>query len=319
MSRRSLPPLHALQGFEAAARHLSFTRASEELNLTQGAISHQVRELETFLGFPLFRRFARRIELTERGAGYFGVVKSVLGDLACASQDGAAAEMEGRLTVSVLPTIASFWLMPRLHLFTQSNPGIEVRISSQIDPVNLQKGDADVAVRVGKLPGRHYDALQPRISLVMSNDWEGLHADEIFPDILVPVCSPALVASGPGLRQPGDLLRYPLLHTSSRRYAWPDWLSAVGVKASAPASPSPAFGHFFMSLEAARASRGVSIIPEVLFASYDSRDEFVMPFPQRLPSAGEYYLLVPEARLDDPIVGAFRSWILSEAAGYLAS
>jgi LysR family glycine cleavage system transcriptional activator len=203
--------------------------------------------------------------------------------------------------------------MPRLHLFTESNPGVEVRISSQIDPISLQKGDADIAIRVGRLPGRSYNRNQPRISLVMSDDWDGIHADMLFDDVLAPVCSSQLIAATPGLREPRDLLRYPLLHTASRRHAWPDWLRAHGVKLGARPPQSPAFGHFFMSLEAARQGRGVAIIPEVLLASYESKDELARPLPQRISSAGEYYLLVQDSKLRDPVVEAFRSWILSEA------
>ena len=317
MAFQSLPPLHALRGFEAAARLLSFTQAADELHVTQGAISRQISDLETFLGFRLFERFVRRVELTEKGETYFRLVEGILGELERASlslaREGA---VEHHLHVSVLPTIASFWLMPRLHLFTEANPGVQVHFSSLIEPVNLQRGDIHVAIRVGRLPGRHYDRMQPRISLVMVEDWQGVRSDRLFDDVLVPVCAPSLLAGGPPIAGPADLLNYPLLHVSSRRHAWPDWMRAHGVRWPSQPQSNPAFGHFFMSIEAARNGRGIAIVPEVLLASYDFRHDLVRPLAQRMPSAGEYYLLIHEDRLDHPIVSVFREWMLSEAAAY---
>src|SRR5437879_2888704 len=127
MPRRNLPPLNALRGFDAAARHLSFTRAAEELHLTQGAVSRQVRELELFLGTTLFRRFTRRIELTTEGKAYFRTVNDMFAELERAGVRHCKGGSARHLTLSVLPTIASMWLMPRLHLFTQANRDVEVR------------------------------------------------------------------------------------------------------------------------------------------------------------------------------------------------
>jgi len=314
MAFRSLPPLHALRGFEASARLLSFTRAAEELHVTQGAVSRQISDLEAFLRVRLFDRFVRRIELTAEGASYFRTVGSILAELDEATVMLAKAEQaEHHLHVSMLPTIASFWLMPRLHLFTEANPGVQVHFSSLIEPVNLQKQDIDVAIRVGRLPGRHYDPLQPRISLMMAEEWDGIHADELFEDVLIPVCSQELLDRHGGISAPADLLRYPLLHVSSRRNAWPDWMRANGVKWREHVSSSPAFGHFFMSIEAARNSRGVAIVPEILLDHYEGREQLVRPLPQRISSAGAYYLLVRQDKLKDPFVKRFRDWIVSQA------
>lgn len=308
--------MHALRGFEAAARLLSFTRAADELHVTQGAVSRQIGDLEAFLGFRLFERFVRRVELTEKGEAYFRLVEPILVDLQRASVALAREVTERHLHVSVLPTIASFWLMPRLHLFTEANPGVQVHFSSLIEPVTLQRGDIDVAIRVGGLPGRRYDRRQPRISLVMAADWQGIHTDELFEDVLIPVCSPRLLSAGPPVHAPADLLAYPLLHVSSRRHAWPDWMRANEVRWPVEPVDNPAFGHFFMSIEAARKGRGVALVPEILLANYDGRDELVRPVSARIPSAGSYYLLVHQDKLADPIVSAFRNWILSQAASY---
>ena len=310
MSKLVLPPLNALRGFEAAARHLSFTRAAAELNVTQGAVSRQVREVETFLGTPLFRRLTRRIELTDEGQEYFATVRQLFTELERASSRRRKAAVR-QLTLSVLPTIASLWLMPRLHLFTQVNRDIEVRIISSIEPAELLAHEADVAIRVGRLPGRDYPRNGARIEIEMVRDWSGLHADLLFPDVLVPVCLPTLMESADA-SDPARVLLNPLIHTTTRRHAWPDWLRAHGHQRLDPHANALEFGHFFMSLEAARKGRGVAIIPDIILANYERRQELATPLPP-LASAGEYYLLIHESRLDEPHVQAFRRWVTQEA------
>ncbi|MGO4287154.1 LysR substrate-binding domain-containing protein [Bosea sp. TAB14] len=215
------------------------------------------------------------------------------------------------LTVSVLPTIASVWLMPRLHHFTSQHPEIELRVVSSIEPADLLAHDADVAIRVGRLPGRHYERNQPRIELSMLTRWDGVHADELFPDRLVPVCSPGLI--GETEITPVDLVRWPLIHTSTRRHAWPDWLKAHGVRAAVEIEQTLQFGHFFMSLDAARQGRGIALVPDIVLAHPDGMRGLVMPVAGDLESAGEYYLLIHETRLDERHVQQFRSWALAEA------
>lgn len=311
MSRRRLPPLNALRGFEAAARHLSFTKAAAELLVTQGAVSRQIRDLEVHLGQALFRRLTRRVELTPDGERFHRVVEDVFDELERAAGRFRPAGSQAVLTISVLPTIASLWLMPRLHLFTQARREVDVRIVSSIGPADLGAQEADIAIRVGRLPGRRYDRSQPRIELDMVTSWDGVHAEELFPDVLVPVCAPSLAPAGDAT--PADLARMTLIHTSSRRHAWPDWLRAQGVRMGTFDRPPLEFGHFFMSLEAARKGQGVAIIPDVILAHYEGANELVTPLRTNLPSAGEYYLLIHESRLDDPKVQVFRSWLLGEA------
>lgn len=312
MPKRPLPPLNTLRGFDAAARHLSFTLAADELHLTQGAISRQVRDLELALDCQLFRRMTRRIELTPEGEDFARTVRDCLGELERSAQRIGRSRTMRTLTISILPTIASLWLMPRLHLFTQANPGVEVRIISSIEPSNLLAHEADIAIRVGRIPGRRYERGQPRIDLDMVTSWDGVQADELFPDILRPACAPEL--AGEAVLEDGrPLVRLPLIHTSSRRHAWPDWLKATGGQAIAGTGGELEFGHFFMSLDAARQGRGIAIVPDILLAQYDRRAELAMPLPSELRSAGEYYLLIHESRLDDPRTQAFRDWILAEA------
>lgn len=311
MRKRRLPPLNALRGFDAAARHLSFTKAAEELNLTQGAVSRQVKELELHLGQELFHRFTRRIELTSEGEQFFQSVESMLDELERAAGRFTRRRDRATLTVSVLPTIASVWLMPRLHLFTSQHPDIELRVVSSIEPADLLAHEADVAIRVGRLPGRHYERNQPRIELSMLTRWDGVHANELFPDRLVAVCAPGLI--GDTDVTPDDLMRWPLIHTSTRRHAWPDWLKAHGVRAAVDVEPTLQFGHFFMSLDAARQGRGIALVPDIVLAHEAGMRGLVMPVPGSLESAGEYYLLIHETRLDDRHVQQFRSWALAEA------
>lgn len=311
MRKRRLPPLNALRGFDAAARHLSFTKAADELNLTQGAVSRQVKELELHLGQDLFRRLTRRIELTAEGEQFFQSVETMLDELERAAGRFTHRRDRATLTVSALPTIASIWLMPRLHLFNRQHPEIELRVVSSIEPADLLAHEADVAIRVGRLPGRHYERNQPRIELSMLTRWDGVHADELFPDRLVPVCAPGLIA---GVNvAPTDLLRWPLIHTSTRRHAWPDWLKAHGVRATIEVEPTLQFGHFFMSLDAARQGRGIALVPSIMLAHEEGMRGLAVPLTSDLDSAGEYYLLIHESRFDDPRVQHFRSWALKEA------
>lgn len=312
MKKRSLPPLHTLRGFEASARLGSFTKAAQELFITQGAVSRQVQELEEHLGQPLFRRLTRQIDLTPEGLQYYRVVQRALDDLATASSSLAEKGSRKTLTISALPTIATLWLMPKLHHLASTYPGMEVRVMSSIDPADLLAHDADIALRVGRLPGRSYERNQPRIEIEMLKSWEGVRADELFPDRLVPVCSPRLI---PHLLAGADeLIRYPLIHTSSRRYAWRDWLGAHGLSPEKTPHQPLQFGHFFMSLEAALQGLGVALIPEVLLAYYEHAAKLHVPIASDLRSAGEYFLLIHESRLQDQQVCDFRAWILAEAA-----
>jgi LysR family transcriptional regulator, glycine cleavage system transcriptional activator len=311
MRKRRLPPLNTLRGFEASARHLSFTKAADELFLTQGAVSRQVKELEINLNQKLFRRYTRRIELTQEGERLYEVVESVLDELERATARFDRKNMRKTLTVSALPTIANVWLMPRLHLLAGLHPDIEVQILSSIEPADLLAHEADIAIRVGRMPGRRYDRLQPRIDLSMVTRWDNVHADELFPDRLVPVCSPDLIASP--LASIADLVDKPLIHTTTRRNAWPDWLKAHDVKSSAQLDPKLQFGHFFMAVEAARQGKGVALVPDVLFAEPNAMRGLFMPVPADILSAGEYYLLIHESRLSDPHIQKFRTWVLSQA------
>lgn len=306
-----LPSTQCLRGLEAAARLQSFTAAARELNLTQGAISRQIRELEELLGVELFRRSTRQIEMTPAGADYVSAIRPLLQKLAAATSDVKRRRSDQTLTISVLPTLASMWLMPRLNGFLQSHPGFDLRVMSSIEPAqNLEKAGA-VALRVGTLPGQKHKARHPRISLQMVANWDGIDVDPLFPDTLVPVCARALI-KGAVPTSASEIARYPLIHTSTRIDAWGDWLSAQGVQMGRRSELI--FGHFFMALEAARRTLGIALVPSILLQDLQRDGDLLILPSAQIPSAGFYYLLTHEDNRGDPAIGCFRTWIHREAS-----
>lgn len=307
---RSLPSLTALKVFEVAGRLQSFSKAAAELNITQGAVSRQIRALEEELQVRLFLRLTRQVQLTQAGEKYLNDVQSAFQTIEVATGRARSKMTRELLTISVLPSVGSFWLMPRLAHFSQKHPEIETRIVTSIDPVNLHSREADVAIRVGSLPGRRYDPSAPQINLTMVMDWRGIMAEELAPDILVPVFSKSLTDDPRSQTDPKALQRLPLIHTTSRANAWPDWIRAWKL----PPLTGPRkleYGHFFMSLEAARESEGVAIVPDLL-VSGDGARGLVKAESCRVRSAGEYYLLSLNERSSEPAIESFRAWVLRE-------
>ncbi|HEY9281422.1 MAG TPA: LysR substrate-binding domain-containing protein [Eoetvoesiella sp.] len=312
--KRKLPPLPAVRSFEAAARHRSFTLAAEELHVTQGAVSLQVRKLEEYLGKKLFVRMIRQVDLTDEGIEYYAACRNMLEDLEKATERIVNRDQHATLTVSTIPTISMLWLMPRLASFASLHRDIEVRVVSDIRAVDMVRDGIDVAIRVGKLPGQQYSSSQPGVDLVMLKRWDGIQADFLFDDVLVPVMSKKLQDHKRQITSVQDLLDYTLIHTASRPNAWRDWLRAYGVSLSSKPVEMEC-GHFYISLLAAQEGKGIAIIPKVLLDGYPGRNELIAPLEQLDPikSAGEYYLLTHEAELQRPAVGLFRKWILSVA------
>ncbi|MBU9651098.1 LysR family transcriptional regulator [Burkholderia multivorans] len=307
------PPLLTLRAFEAAARNLSFTLAAAELHVTQSAISRQIRMLEDFLGQKLFERFTRRIELTDGGSEYFRAIHSALAGIEEATQRAMCARPHSSITVNVMTTLATAWLMPRLASFSETYPGIEVRLICSIAPVAFHSDDVDVAIRVGRLPGAPRKRELPRIELEMVSSWKGIIAEYLFPDVLVPVVSRKLIEQGPPIDGPADLLKYPLIHMATRPHAWHDWLAAHGLRIPAHAD-SVHYGHFFMGLRAAQNSKGVAIVPSVILRNFLAGPDLVCPLPGDVESAGSYYLLTREDSRRDKAIQTFCNWLLSEAA-----
>jgi LysR family glycine cleavage system transcriptional activator len=304
---RSYPSLIALRVFEVAGRLQSFSNAAIELNVTQGAVSRQIRALEDDLDVKLFTRLTRRVQLTDSGRKYLSEVQAALGQIEQATHRIRARDTRTILTISVLPSVGSFWLMPRLAGFSQRYPDVETRIISSIGPADLHSRDADVAIRVGALPGRRYDPLMPRVDLAMATDWRGVLAEELTPDVLVPVYSPTLVTEGARPLGPKDVCRLPLIHTTSRQHAWPDWIRAQGLPELTRARELE-YGHFFMSLEAARKGQGVALVPDILLSDSTLHGLVVVP-TSRVRSAGDYYLLSLNDRSEDRAIVLFRKWM----------
>ena len=307
---RSLPSLTALRVFDVAGRLQSFSNAAAELNITQGAVSRQIRALEDELQVRLFTRLTRRVQLTEVGQKYLVEVRSGLNLIEQATDRIRNCQNRAMLTISVLPSVGSFWLMPRLARFSQRHPDIETRIITSIDPVNLHSRDADVAIRVGALPGRHYAPQVPGVDLSMVVDWRGVLADELTPDTLVPVCLPSFISDDSAWSSPEKIRELPLIHTASRPNAWPDWMRAHKLPPLG-SSRRIEYGHFFMSLEAARAGEGVAIVPDLLLSG-SAISDLKAAWSCKVRSAGEYYLLSLNERSQEPAIQAFREWVQDE-------
>ena len=289
MARRRLPPLKALPAFEEAARHSSFSAAARELNLTHGAISRQMKSLETHLGVRLFRRLNRRVELTDAGAAFLPAARTALDVVEASAARLSAATRQGPLVVSCLPTFMMRWLIPRLYDFNARHPAIDVRLSASSASVDFARDGVDVAIRIGAGP------------------WpDGIEAHAFMNEEIGPVCSPALAARRK-LRRPSDLGQLALLHTETRADAWSEWLTrskTVGVDGS----KGQRFEHFYFLLEAAVAGLGVAVAPRPLVMEDLKLGRLVAPFGF-VRSGRQYCLLYPAELAGLAKVRTFRSWI----------
>lgn len=292
---RNVPPLRALRAFEAAARLLSFTEAAEELHVTQAAVSLQIKHLEELLGIQLFRRLNRRLVLTEEGQIYLPEIREGLEHLAAATARMARRHRQGHLTVSVLPSFASRWLIPRLWRFHQAHPDIQVRISAFEWMVDFDKEDVDLAVRYG------------------SGSWPGLAAELLFHEKVFPVCSPELIRGDTPLDEPADLARFTLLHDDYSREDWRAWLNAAGVRDADP-EKGMSFSHSSLMLQAAERGLGVALGRSPLVRDELERGTLVAPFDLSLPGEFAYYVVYPPHTAEYPRIRAFRDWLLEEAA-----
>jgi LysR family glycine cleavage system transcriptional activator len=292
MARR-LPPLNALRAFEAAARHLSFTRAAEELHVTQAAISHQVKALEEHLGRKLFRRLNRALRLTDDGQAYLPSVSRAFTLLNEATNDLLTKQTPGPLTVSALPSFAARWLVPRLGRFRQIRPDIDLRIDPSADLTDFAAGDVDVSIRYGR------------------GKYPGLRADWLMTEDIFPVCSPALREGAQPLREPGDLVHHVLLHDDGHG-DWRTWLLAAGVDGVDPGR-GPIFTDSSMLIQAAMAGQGVALARGVLAADELAAGRLVRPFTLSLPTDYAYYFVCPGDTAEQPKIAAFREWLLAES------
>jgi LysR family glycine cleavage system transcriptional activator len=293
---RRLPPLNALRAFEAAARHLSFTRAAAELNVTQAAISHQIKALEDHLGVPLFRRLNRALLLTDAGQMLFPAARDALDGLAAVSARLRESEAGGTLTVSTLPSFAVTWLVPRMSHFQDRHPDIDLRISAKEHLVDFARDGIDVAIRFGR------------------GHWPGVRADWMADEALAPVCSPTLAQR---LRHPSDLRAATLLHEDMLPLdafpTWRTWLDAAGVRDLDP-ERGPRFSHTHLMLQAAINGRGVALGQVRLIGDDLASGRLVEPFAFRLSTGFAYWVCFPPSSAERPKVSAFRKWVMEEIA-----
>jgi len=302
--RRTLPSLNALRAFEAAGRHLSFTRAARELHVTPAAIGQQVRQLEEYLGDRLFVRQNRSLELSEGGQALLPGLTDAFERLGDAVEWYRRRNADRPLTVSIEPSFAARWLLKRLHRFRADHPGIEIRLDATRRIVDFRRERVDVAVRYG------------------TGDYPGLRVDRLLREEVFPVCSPALLDGPKALREPSDLRFHTLLDCdwTPQNPTWPDWemwLREAGVADVVPSSRGLRFSadSYLLMLDAAVAGDGVALASGVLVADDLAAGRLVRPFDLELGFPGDfgYFVVSPEATAEQPKIAALRDWLLAEA------
>lgn len=299
-TRRRLPPLNALRAFEVVARHLSMTRAAEELSVTPAAVSRQIKTLEDYLGVSLFRRANKALFLTDAAQACLPALSHGFDLLADAIRDIGVFETRRPLTVSVTPSFGAQWLVPRLDRFRALHPTFDVRIDASTRLVDFRHDDVDVAIRYG--PGGR----------------PGMHAVRLMSEEIFPMCSPALAREVGSLDSLEALRKLTLLHVDNAQLdeAWPDWetwLITAGVT-GVDARRGPRFTQPSMALQAARDGLGIALCGSVLAADDLRAGRLMQPFDLSFPVNFAYHVVCPEATADRPRIVAFRDWILREAS-----
>src|ERR1700759_398386 len=292
MARR-LPSLNGLKAFEAAARSESFTRAAEELNVTQGAVSHQVKALEETLGLKLFHRERQRLFLTEAGRDYLAVIRDAFDRIDVGTERLLQRQERGVLTVSTSPDFAAKWLVNRLSRFTEKHPDVDLRVSATTHYVDFARDDVDVAIRHG------------------DGNWPGFDVQRLYSERLFPVCSPKLVAGRNRIRKAADLLKFPLLRLEDTKN-WTRLFEAAGVKVTV--GPGPVLNRASMLIDAAIDGQGIALARTALAAWDLINGRLVRPIDVSLRMANTYWIVCPKAAAKVPKVATFRNSVLAEAA-----
>ncbi|HYN13601.1 MAG TPA: transcriptional regulator GcvA [Burkholderiales bacterium] len=308
-----LPPLNALRVFEAAARHLSFKEAAQELNITQAAVSHQIKSLEEYLGVELFRRAGRGVVLTEAAKACMPKLREGFDALAAAVETIRLRGEETDLMITAPPVFTARWLMPRLADFSKKHPRIDVRVVGSSKMVDA--GALDSAALMGSLDLRD-DVSGVEIHLG-SGDYPGYRSDRLFGVSAAAVANPELVKGNPPINEPADLARHVLLHddamdTVAGGNAWQKWLEAAGVADRVDGTRGPHFSSNILSLEAASQKLGVALALHPLVDADIASGRLCAPFNIELKPQGSYYLVCPEVIADRPAVAAFRRWLLAQ-------
>lgn len=281
-----------LTAFEACARLEKFTAAAQELNLTQSAVSRQIRALEDMVGIELFVRERQTVRLTPTGESYAVEIREALRAVANATLRLKASPEAGTLTVAILPTMGTRWLAPLLPGFTRQNPGVTLNLVTRLEPFNMAGEKVHAAI--------HYGA----------PEWPHADLDFLFDETVFPACSREL-KSQYGFAQPADLLKAPLLHLASRPNAWPEWFTAQGLRFTGNTTMS--IDQFATATQAAAAGLGVALLPDFLFRQERDRGELVSAIDVRCKSSGRYYLACATSRAEYPPLVAFRKWLKEQA------
>ena len=290
-----LPPLTAMRNFEVAARYLSFTKAAEELFVTQAAVSHQIKALERNLGVSLFRRLNRALVLTDEGQALLPYVRGAFDQLAAGVQQLEQLCCAGSLTISTTPSFAGHWLVSRLGRLRSEHPDIELRLNATERQVDLLREGIDCAIRHGL------------------GDWPGVRAERLFQAAIVPVCSPSLLSGPLPLKEPADLARHTILHALDGADEWQVWLRAAGVE-GLDIEHGLRFDSGELALKAAISGIGIAMGRLPLIDDDLAIGRLVVPFALEFDEQCAYYFIAPEATADQPKIEAFRSWILAEVA-----
>jgi LysR family glycine cleavage system transcriptional activator len=295
---RKLPPLNSLRCFEVAARCKSFTRAAAELCVTPAAVGQQVRQLEDFMGVQLFRRVNRALVLTRVGEACLPGVREGFAMLAAAVVQAKPQATTRRLTVSVAPSFAAKWLLPRLSEFEARHPDIDVHVDASMPLVDLHESLVDVAIRYG------------------AGQYPGLRVERLIGEEVFPVCSPALLLGERPLNSPADLKDHTLLHDDSPDNdpscpTWPMWLRAAGVQ-NVDAARGPRFSQSSFVLEAAVLGRGVALAKSTIAAADLAAGRVVRLFEVSIPLAFSYFLVSRDDVAPSPNIVAFRTWLFEQ-------
>ena len=288
IERRFLPSTSLLSAFESAARLQSFTRAAQELSLTQSAVSRKIKALEHQLGVALFSRHKQKISLTSAGESYLPEIRKALKLIATSSMTLQVNPDGGTLNLAILPTFGARWLAPHMAGFLDQNPGITINFTTRLKPFDFNMEQLDAAIHFG----------QP--------DWPGTRAAFLLQETVLPACAPAFLQKHP-FRNAGQLLDAPLIHISSRPRAWRHWFEAHG--AQADSLSGMVFDQFETAVQAARHALGIALLPRFLIRRELSIGELVPAINLPLKSEDSYYLVWPRQRENYPPLDAFRKWI----------
>jgi DNA-binding transcriptional LysR family regulator len=295
--RRKIPSTAALVSFEAAARHESFTKAAQELSLTQGAICRQIASLEDFLGVELFRRSRRGVKLTEAGLSYSRRVATQLDAVERDTLSVMGHTGANVIELAVVPTFGTQWLLPRLKDFQQQHPEVTVNLTNRTRPFLFADTDFDAAIYFG-------DA-----------DWSGTESHKLMGENPMPVCSPALLGDRDNLT-PQAIAELPLLQQTTRPYAWRQWFNAQDLNIARDLT-GPRYELFSMLAQAAMHDMGIALIPPFLIQRELAEKRLVVANSNALSSIKAYYLMIPERKVESASLRAFRDWLVGQARSYL--